>query len=165
MEGNNSVQFNIREIEEKDRACVEKIVSDNWGSDKIITRGRIHCPSKNNGFVAVQGEKIIGLISYEIKGEECEIVCLASLLKNRGVGTVLVEKVKEIFKREGCKRIWLVTTNDNLEAIRFWQKRGFNLKRVYPDIMNEYRKLKPEISPIGYHGIPIRDEIELEIVL
>jgi hypothetical protein len=58
-----------------------------------------------------------------------------------------------------------VTTNDNADALIFWQKMGASLKRVYPNAISLSRKLKPEIRKIGKHGIPIRDEIELEFKL
>jgi len=57
------------------------------------------------------------------------------------------------------------TTNDNLNALRFYQKRGFVLAAVYPEAIERARKIKPTISLIGYEGIPLRDEIELEMPL
>ena len=67
--------------------------------------------------------------------------------------------------REGAKRLWLVTTNDNLDALRFYQRRGWRLSAVYPGSVVESRKIKPSIPEIGAYGIPIRDEIELEYPL
>lgn len=59
-------------------------------------------------------------------------------------------------------RIWLITTNDNLNALGFYQKRGFRIKAVYPGAVDEARRIKPEIPLAASNGIPIRDEIELE---
>jgi hypothetical protein len=59
----------------------------------------------------------------------------------------------------------LITTNDNTAALRFWQKRGFKLLRVHRNAVEKSRKLKPEIPLTGNDGIPIRDEIELEMML
>ena len=102
------------------------------------------------------------MITYNIKKNECEIVTLNSLIKKKGIGTVLVEKVKKIAKKMNRKRVWLITTNDNIDALCFWQRIGFVLKAIYPGAMSISRKLKPEIPLIGHYGIPIRDEIELE---
>ncbi len=85
-----------------------------------------------------------------------------SLIKKKGIGRDLVEKVKKFAKEKNCKRVWLIITNDNIDALAFWQKVGFVLKAIYPDAISFSRKLKPEIPEIGNYGIPIRDEIELE---
>jgi hypothetical protein len=60
--------------------------------------------------------------------------------------------------------VWLVTTNDNLDALRFYQRRGLRLVAVHAGAVDEARRLKPEIARVGEYGIPIRDEIELELV-
>jgi len=88
-------------------------------------------------------------------------VTIDSLVEGQGVGTALIAAVAEAARASGCLRLWLVTTNDNVDALRFYQKRGFRLAALYPDAIAESRKLKPKIPPIGAHGIPIRDEIEL----
>jgi RimJ/RimL family protein N-acetyltransferase len=87
---------------------------------------------------------------------------LASLFKRKGIGRALVKRVKKIAKEKNCKRVWLITTNDNIDAFGFWQKVGFVLKAVYPGAILLSRKLKPEVPEFGNYGIPIRDEIELE---
>ena len=43
--------------------------------------------------------------------------------------------------------------------------RGFRTVAVHSDAVSESRKLKPEIPEIGIDGIPIRDEIEMELRL
>ncbi len=88
-----------------------------------------------------------------------------SLLEGRGIGSALVEAVIKVAVNASCKRIWLITTNDNLTALRFWQKRGFSLVAVHRNAIEESRRLKPEIPLKGEHGIPIKDEIELEMCL
>jgi len=113
----------------------------------------------------VQKGKLVGLVTYRVEGNECEITTMNSLIERKGIGTALVDAVKSVAVKAGCKRIWLVTTNDNTEALRFWQKRGFNFKAVYPNAVEDSRKLKPEIPKIGDHGIPIKDEIEMEMIL
>jgi ribosomal protein S18 acetylase RimI-like enzyme len=82
-----------------------------------------------------------------------------------GVGTVLIDAVKEIARQAGCSRLWLITTNDNMNALRFYQKRGFVLVAVHRNALEQSRKLKPEIPLIGDDEIPLRDEIELEMML
>ncbi len=149
-----------------DKEWIVKFLKKIWGSEKIISRGRAYYPGELAGFVAIKGKKYLGLITYHIVKNECQITSLNSIVEGRGVGTALVEKVKKVAKKLNCKRLWLTTTNDNVDALRFYQKRDFLFKRVYPGAVDSARKkLKPEIPLLGDYGIPIRDEIELEIIL
>ena len=63
---------------------------------------------------------------------------------------------------QGGGRLWLVTTNDNLDALRFYQRRGLRITAVAAGAVDEARKIKPGIPLLGDHGIAIRDEITLE---
>ncbi|GHV90801.1 hypothetical protein AGMMS50268_13040 [Spirochaetia bacterium] len=85
--------------------------------------------------------------------------------KNKGIGTELIKKIKEISINKNCKRIWVVTSNDNIDALRFYQKCGFIMANIYINSFDKLRKIKPEIPLIGNYNIPIRDEIELEIII
>jgi hypothetical protein len=78
---------------------------------------------------------------------------------------LLIDAVKDRAKAEGCRRLWLITTNDNLNALGFYQRRGFRLIGLYPNALEASRKLKPQISMKAANGIPIRDELELELEL
>ena len=100
-----------------------------------------------------------------ISENECEIVSLNSLAADRGIGTALIAEVKEKAAEGGCRRIWLITTNDNVAAMRFYQKRGFSFAAIYINALEETRRVKPELSLTGFDGIPLRDEIELELLL
>ena len=106
-----------------------------------------------------------GLALYRVDGKECEIMSMNSLVEGIGIGSALVDAVKDAAVKAECKRLWLITTNDNTKALRFWQKRGFKLAAVYPGAIEKSRLIKPEIPLTGNDGIPIRDEIELERVL
>ena len=159
---NNTI---IRKINEQDHEWIIKILTENWGSPKIITRGKIHEADKYPGFIVEYQNEKIGLITYHIEKNECEITSLKSLKENLGIGTALLNAVKKVATEKNCKRLWLITTNDNFAAIRFYQIRGFHLVAVYRDTITEYRKIKPEIPLYGLESIPIRDEIELEMIL
>ena len=100
------------------------------------------------------GEKV-GLVTYSIVDESCEIVTLNSTHPSSGVGTALIEAVGDIAIKSACQRLWLITTNDNMNALRFYQKRGFVLVAVHRNALELSRRLKPEISLIGYDGIKI----------
>ena len=158
-------EFQVRPVKKEDRQWVDEVLTGKWGSARSVSRGRLYQALDLPGFVAVQKGKLVGLVTYRVEGNECEITTMNSLIERKGIGTALVDAVKSVAVKAGCKRIWLVTTNDNTEALRFWQKRGFNFKAVYPNAVEDSRKLKPEIPKIGDHGIPIKDEIEMEMIL
>jgi GNAT superfamily N-acetyltransferase len=148
-----------------DREWVSEFMLELWGSNKVVSRGVVYYPQDLPGFVAMYAGEKAGLVTYNIKGTSCEIVTINSIRPFAGVGTALIEAVKNIALQSGCKRLWLITTNDNMNALRFYQKRGFVLVAIHRDALDISRKLKPEIPLIGNDGIPLRDEIELEMML
>jgi len=131
----------------------------------MITRGNIYHPEQLDGFVFEDENEWVGLLTFFIKDDECEVTSLDSLRQGKGIGTLLIDKAIEEACAENCKRLFLITTNDNLHALGFYQKRGFEIVTVYRGAVNESRKIKPSIPRIGIDGIPLRDEIELEIKL
>ncbi|MDR1176596.1 MAG: GNAT family N-acetyltransferase [Treponema sp.] len=144
-----------------DNKAVSEIIK-RWGSDIIVSRGNVYKAEDVDGIIAYDKEKIIGLGLYAIKNNSCEIVLLETFIQNTGIGSGIIERIKEIAKAKKCKRIWLVTTNNNINALKFYQKRGFHFSNIYINSMEEARKIKPELPKV-YDGIEIRDEIEFEM--
>jgi N-acetylglutamate synthase-like GNAT family acetyltransferase len=159
------VSFNIYKVEDKDEAWELEIVRK-WGADFIVSRGRKIYPTEIEGFYALDdsGHRV-GLVTFEIINDQCEIVTLDAFKKFCGIGTALLESAVEKARGLGVKRVWLITINDNLDAIRFYQRRGFRLAAIHKDALNLSRQIKPSIPEIGMHGIPLRDEIEFEMIL
>lgn len=155
----------IKAVSDADRPWVLQVMRE-WGADFIVSRGRRLYPARLPGFYAEssRGEKI-GLATHEITNGACELVTLDAFVKLSGVGTMLLEKVRDTARENGCGRLWLITTNDNLDAIRFYQRRGFLLAAIHRNAIARSRVLKPSIPTIGQYGIPMRDEIELEMPL
>lgn len=156
--------FHIRPLDASDTGWVLNFITERWGYP-IVAHGVIYYPHGLPGFVAIQEDEKVGLITYQLQGDSCEIVTLDSLRPSAGIGTALIKAVREVAARSGCRRLWLITTNDNLHALRFYQKRGFVLVQVYRNALEVSRKLKPSISLVGRDDIPLRDEIELEMPL
>jgi len=155
----------IRTLNNEDKPWALRLLQETWGSAIMVTRGKIHRVDELPGFTAIHDGKPAGLITYDIAGKDCEITSMNSLVEGQGIGSALVDAVKGAAVMTGCVRLWLTTTNDNTAALRFWQKREFQLVAVYPDAVEQSRRIKPEIPLIGNDGIPIRDEIELEMTL
>jgi GNAT superfamily N-acetyltransferase len=142
-------------------------VVEEWG-EPIVTRGNIIQIRNLPGFIVLEKGTLAGAVLYEIRDKECEIVVLYSLTESRGVGTKLINSVIETAKSKNCTRVWLITMNDNTRAIRFYQKRGFDLKAVHInafDITRKLKKLPLRENVLGIDGIPIKHEFEFEIIL
>lgn len=154
--------FEVKPIDIKTRKDVINLINEQWGGPVIVTKGIIHYAGYLPGFVAVEDDKLKGLITYNIQNEDCEIVSLDSLIEKQGIGSMLIDKVIEEAKAHKCKRVWLITTNDNTHAIRFYQRRGFNFTGLYINAIQESRKIKPQIPLLGMDDIPIMHEIEFE---
>lgn len=154
----------VRSLEQNERKWATDLIRNSWGAENVVTRGRVIEATKLPGFIALKEERPVGLLTYNITGRECEIVTMNSLMEGKGVGTEMISALKSKAKKEGCKRLWLITTNDNMGALRFYQKRGFRLVNLYRNSMEDARKMKPEIPLFGYNGIPVHDEIELEML-
>jgi GNAT superfamily N-acetyltransferase len=155
--------FSIRPIGGEDRAWIAALMVERWGAEIVVSRGAAHTCADLPGFVAEMDGERVGLLTLNIVGEDCEIVTLDSLREGIGIGSALIDAARQTAVDAGCGRLWLITTNDNLHMIGFGQKRGFRLAAVHCGAVNESRKLKPQIPEIGLNGIPIHDEIELEM--
>ncbi|MDD5087535.1 MAG: GNAT family N-acetyltransferase [bacterium] len=147
------------------RPWTEWVLTEFWGAPRVVTRGRLHHAESLPGFIARLGGEPVGLVTYRIEADECEIVTLNSLHEGIGVGTALTRAVLGAARAAGSRRVWLITTNDNLPALGFYQRQGFTLRAVYPGAIAESRRLKPDIPERGWRDLPIRDEIELERLL
>ena len=157
--------FQIRPLRDDDRPWVAELLEREWGATRIVTRGRVFQADRLPGFVAVRDDRPCGLVTYRLGDGECEIISLNSLVERIGVGSALIAAVRDTAIAAGCRRLWLITTNDNLAALRFYQRRGFRLAALYPNALEASRRLKPEIPLVGHDGIPLRDELELELPL
>ena len=144
---------------------MRSLLEESWGAANVITRGRVYAADRLPGFAAWSGARPVGLVTYHISNQECEIISLNGVMEGQGIGTALITAVKHAAIERGCRRLWLITTNDNSRALAFYQKRGFHLCALYPNAITESRRIKPEIPQMGINGIPIRDELELEIRL
>lgn len=157
--------FEIEPLSAGHRHFVDKQIAESWAGPYSVSRGRIHDTRTDHGFVAVEDGEVIGYALYLITDDECELAVLESLRENRGIGSALISAVIRAAKEKSCRRVWLITTNDNTHAIRFYQRFGFELKAVHINAMEEARKLKPQIPLVGNDGMPIKHEFEFEMAL
>ncbi|MBX3074610.1 GNAT family N-acetyltransferase [Candidatus Obscuribacterales bacterium] len=152
----------IRPIEEQHREWLKSRVQEIWNGRFVVSRGISYEPWKLPGFLAVRDGVTVGVATYYVHDSECELITLDSFTQWAGVGTALIDAVEEEARKQACGRMWMITTNDNLDGLRFYQRRGYVICAVHPNAIDESRKLKPSIPLVGNYGIDIRDEIELE---
>jgi N-acetylglutamate synthase-like GNAT family acetyltransferase len=159
------MKCSIRDKSESDNAWLSDYLKNSWGSSIVITKGKIYRTEDLEGYIAESNNKVVGIGLFDISSNKCEIVVLESMVQKQGVGTRIVELIKLKAQQMNCDLLWLITTNDNIDAIRYYEKIGFTVTAIYKNAILESRKMKPEIPLIGNNGIEIRDEIKLEMRL
>jgi ribosomal protein S18 acetylase RimI-like enzyme len=151
----------VRPYTDSDRVWAQRLLDADFGGRLQARRGELIDVLALSGLVAEENTRPVGLLTYRREGGGCEIAFIAAVKRHQGIGSALLDALRR--EVTDCERIWLVTTNDNLEALRFYQRRGFVLSALRAGAVDEARReLKPTISRLGNFGIPIRDEIELE---
>jgi len=155
--------MDTRRLIAEDVSRLRQFWSEQWDGEFVVAHGTIRHPENVAGFVFEKDNEWIGLVTFVITQDECEITSFDSLCEGQGIGTKLMDAVAGEAQKQNCRRIFLITTNDNMHALRFYQKRGFELVALYRGAVNESRRIKPSIPLTGYDDIPIRDEIELEM--
>lgn len=153
---------NIERISAADQPAVQEIVTHFWGDETIVIHGEMFHIADLDGLKAVIDGEIVGILHYQVRAGECEILTLASLHQGQGIGSALLAAIETTARSRFCSKLTLITTNDNLHALGFYQWRGFRLVELYPGQVDISRKLKPAIPLIGENLIPLRDELKLE---
>ena len=155
----------VRQPGDSDRAWVQQQLGRSWGSTTVVSRGEAHDASRLPAFIAVQGNELVGLATSRFAGGECELVTLDALRKRWGIGSALFARVVQEATKRACRRLWLITSNDNLDAARFYQRRGMTFAALHRSAVDDARRMKPAIPTTGAYGIPIHDELEFELRL
>jgi ribosomal protein S18 acetylase RimI-like enzyme len=154
----------VRLRDESDREQVEAFLAER-SSLHVARLGRLEAVLEHPALVAERDGALAGVLTFVIDGDACEILTLHAAERFAGIGSALIERVEAMAADAGCTRLWLITTNDNVDALRFYQRRGFRLAALHRGSVDDSRaRLKPEIPRIGEHGIDLRDELELEKV-
>lgn len=145
-----------------DQAWLTDLWIAEWGGPIMVTRGKLHRLADQQTRIAWDGPAPVGAATFHIAGPDCELLSLNATRQGSGVGSALLRAIEEIARDAGCRRVWLITSNDNLDALRFYQRKGYRLAAVYPGAIDAARAVKPTIPLVGSYGIPIHDELELE---
>jgi ribosomal protein S18 acetylase RimI-like enzyme len=158
----------IEPISDSTRHLATAYIINEWYTAQTMIRGEIIDCTEIDGYILTDKarENILGLITYVFRDDACEIVTLNSERPGIGLGTALVEKAKAAAVAHGSKNLRLLTSNDNLNAIGFYQKRGFDLVGVNIGAIDRERETSsPEIPLLGQNGIPFRHELDFSMRL
>ncbi|OGG11595.1 hypothetical protein A2Z00_05200 [Candidatus Gottesmanbacteria bacterium RBG_13_45_10] len=155
----------IRKITKQDIRWIKEKFVERWDSDYVVSLGKIHKPEELDGFIALTENNKTGLVTFQVIGRELEITSMDSFDEHKGIGRDLITAVIDYAKMNNLHRIWLTTTNDNFRAMKFYQKAGLVIVKVHRNALERARQIKPSIPLIGDDGIPLRDEIEFEMIL
>ena len=124
--------------------------------------GVVYRPHLLPGLVVTDAREPVGLLTNTIDDDACEIVTVDAVIEGDGVGSLLIGSVADVARAAGCSRLWLVTTNDNVRALGFYRKHGFDVVDVREGAVDASRRLKASIPLVNGAGVPIHDEIEME---
>jgi GNAT superfamily N-acetyltransferase len=146
----------VRGIRPDERAWLRGLIEEEWGLPVVSTSGA-HDPSELPALIAHDGPTVLGAVTYRMSDQACEVVTINSLRPGLGVGTALLAAVRNIAEQEG-RRLWLITTNENLRAINFYQRRGMDMVALHRNFVDEVARWKPGLLSDGTP--PFRHAIE-----
>lgn len=155
----------VRPLLPADLPWAAGLVTQHFASTRMVSRGRVHYLEDLNGLIAELEGRPVGLLQYRIEDNECEVVVLIASVQRRGIGSQLLAAATSLAAQRGCRRIWLVTTNENRSAIDFYRERGWALAAIHQGALRESRRLKPEIPERAVDGTPIEVEWEFDRTL
>lgn len=158
--------YTLRRIAAEDKTVVERLLVASWGAVEVyaVALGGLVDASVLPGWIAEQDGEVAGLLTYRRADATLDIVTI-NAYRSGGIGAALIDKLRAEAAALGATRIRVTTTNDNTRALRFYQRSGFHLTALRPGAVAEARRHKPQIPELGHDGIPIRDEIDLELPL
>ncbi|MFK3647141.1 GNAT family N-acetyltransferase [Lysobacter enzymogenes] len=151
----------LRPLVPADRDAMRRFLTSRWGSAIVQLDGRAIDAAALPGFVGCDGDAVAALATLLDERGHSEIVTLDATPAGAGIGSVLLELAAQRARALGLNSLLTRTTNDNLDALRFYQRRGFRLHRLVPGTIDLERAADPAIPLLGRHGIPLRDEITL----
>jgi N-acetylglutamate synthase-like GNAT family acetyltransferase len=156
----------VRRVSPADQPWIAEVVTAEFASTRLVSRGRVlEDASILDGFIVENDGRPVGCaLWHEIDGD-AELAVIATTYRGAGAGTALLDAVVDYARANGRKRLWLITTNDNTDALRLYQRAGWDWVAWHRDAVSDARPLKPELPQTGAHDIRIRHEIELEYPL
>jgi GNAT superfamily N-acetyltransferase len=159
----------VRLLVKSDRPALRKVLTEQWGLPVVSISGVHDDPSTLPGFVADDGLPTggmpLGYLTYIVDRDQCEVLTINALVEGTGVGRALMDAARTAAVNAGCRRLWLMTTNENIRAIAFYQRWGMDLAALHRNFADTVRAAKPGVDTSGRDGIPFRHALEFELLL
>jgi len=150
----------VRPLDGQERSWLRASLVRRWGLPVVSTSG-VHDAAELPALVAEERGRILGVATYRLGDGECEVVTLDSFDEGRGVGTALLDAVRVVAHARDA-RLWLITTNENFRALRFYQRRGMDMVALHRDFVDVVRRSKAHVEVAGHDGVAFRHAIEFE---
>lgn len=153
----------VREATDDDRLAARELFNQDFGRTKIVAFGEVMDIDQIPALVAIRHSSPSGALAYRLLGDALHIVALATdpMWQRSGVGACLLAEAELLARRLKLSRLLVATSNDNLPALYFYQRRGYRLTALVPNSVAEHTHQQVA----GFAGIPVTDEIRLEKVL
>ena len=156
----------IQKITPDDRSWVAEMLRQEWASTSVARLGEVIDAAALPGYLAIlDGGRRVGLLLVDVRDRDYEVVAISTTEPRRGIGRALMERCLAEARSAGCRRVWLVTTNNNVAAIAFYQQMGMDLRALHRHAVAQARELKPSIPVRDAAGQPIDHELEFELLL
>ncbi len=134
------------------------------GDDALVIGGKAHTASEMTLKAAFSPDgRLGGVACYRMTGMVALLGAIVVMDGGRGMGTALFNAVADEARAQKMKRLRAITTNDNFEAMAFFQKRGMRFMSMFPGGVDAYRAFKPGLREPGFHGISCRDVFEPDL--
>ncbi len=152
--------YTITQKSNGDKGSISKFVRTFWGEEEQLTFDREFNVSELPGYVARLKNKFVGFVSTEELDDATIIVALGILPEHQslGIGRRLIAEVEREAERTKKKMLLVSTSNDDLPALGFYQKLGFQICEVKPNAI----AIKHGKILRGIGNLPIRDELRLK---
>lgn len=155
----------IRPTTPADLPWVRAELTRHWLGTTIASRDVAFQADQLPALIAERPNGPAGLLTYSPGPSEWEVITLSTGAEGHGIGAALLAHAADLASTAGARRIFLTTSNDNLNALGFYQKRGWRLVAIHRGAMDRARQAKPGLPAVGMNMIPMHDEIELELRL
>ncbi len=153
----------VRPLRSEDRAWAASLILERWDDEIVVGHGHTWRPAELDGFVAQDDDGTrVGLLTFDVAGGVLEVVTIDALRAREGIGSALMLAAIER-AHAAALSVRVMTTNDNAPAVAFYEELGFRIVEVREGAVAESRSIKPSIPMVGVGGVPITDEVLLEL--
>ncbi|RPJ75989.1 MAG: GNAT family N-acetyltransferase, partial [Acidobacteria bacterium] len=134
----------VRQAAPEDREDTLALFRRDFGRAAIVAFGEVMTLEKHPAIVAEVRSEVAGALAYRLLPEALHVVALATdpMWQRSGVASHLVAEAEVLARHHGLRRLVFATTNDNLPAPYFYQRRGWTITAVVPGAMIAHVKTR-----------------------